>query len=208
MRAGESGEIHRTGRSITSWSRCFQNSPWRHYVSNTERERRNPRWGSVWQLSIQDKNNDNGSEATRRGSDHKRSTASMLLGNGSPGLPPSPSGPLGLPSSQTQELWWQMQTTNHEPKQKSDPKIKIHSHGKRNDNRTTEAEIKTLSALHEVCGLGAHFLRVGAPVPGHTEVPVGLLSRPCKPGACGRPAGPKTPGRVEGSPKQISTHYC
>lgn len=45
-RAGESGEIHRTGRSITSWARCFQNSPWRHYVSNTERERETPGGGA------------------------------------------------------------------------------------------------------------------------------------------------------------------
>ena len=80
-RARESGEIHRTGRSITSWSRCFQNSPQRHYISNTERERRNPRWGSGWQLRIRDKNSDNGPAATRQGSHRTGSTISLLLGN-------------------------------------------------------------------------------------------------------------------------------
>lgn len=173
-RARESGEIHRTGRSITSWSRCFQNSPQRHYISNTERQRRNPRWGSGWQLRIRDKNSDNSPAATRQGSHHTGSTISLLLGNAVPGLPllPLPMGlepwPVGFPSSQTHELWWQMQTTNHEPKQKSDPKIKIHSHGKRNDNRTTEAEIKTISALHVACGLCVYSLHVGSSVPGHT----------------------------------------
>lgn len=60
---------------------------------------------------------------------------------------------LWLPSKQpAQELRWQMEIANQEPNQKSDRKIKIHSHEKRNDNRTTETEIKTLSALHVVCG--------------------------------------------------------
>lgn len=45
-----------------------------------------------------------------------------------------------------------VETTDHEPNQKSDQKIKLHSHENRNDNRTTETEIKTRSALHVVCG--------------------------------------------------------
>lgn len=44
-------EIHRTERSITGWSRCFQNSPLRHYISNTERERRKP-GARGWQLRL------------------------------------------------------------------------------------------------------------------------------------------------------------
>lgn len=45
-------------------------------------------------------------------------------------------------------------TRNHKPWREPEVgrKIKIHSHGKSNDNRTTEAEIKTISALHGACG--------------------------------------------------------
>lgn len=59
-----------------------------------------------------------------------------------------------------------METANHEPKQKSDPEIKIQSHGKkRNDNRTTEAEIKTVAALHVAWGLCVRFVCVRPSVP-------------------------------------------
>lgn len=52
-----SGGIHRTGRSITSWSRCFQNSPQRHYIrrqreKEREREREKPQVRSMWQLRV------------------------------------------------------------------------------------------------------------------------------------------------------------
>lgn len=56
------------------------------------------------------------------------------------------------PKQPTQKLWRQMKITNQEPNQKSDRKIKIHSRENRNDNRTTETEIKTLATLHVVCG--------------------------------------------------------
>lgn len=35
----DSREIHRPERSITSWARCFQNSPWRYYYVRTQKER-------------------------------------------------------------------------------------------------------------------------------------------------------------------------
>lgn len=99
----------------------------------------------VWQLRIQNR-------------DSAASLCRNLLGN--PGrtidlgsaIVVSTGQQLWFPSSQIHEPWWQMETTNQELNQKSDRKIKIHSHEKRNDNRTTESKIKTISALHVVCG--------------------------------------------------------
>lgn len=112
-----------------------------------------------------------------------------------------------LPSSQIHELGWQLETTNHEPNQKSDRKIKTHAHRKRYDNRTTEAEIKTISALHRACGfvcvlstyqlLGSHHVRVIA----------GLLERLCKPGGLERNFVAKTSNK-SGGRKGRTTLAC
>lgn len=106
---------------------------------------------------------------------HESRPPARPLGTPCPGLPlrtlPGPGAPAALAPKQpdSHERRWQMETTNHEPKQKSAPKIKIHSHGKRNDNRTTEAEIKTVSALHVACGLCGCFVCVRASVPAARE---------------------------------------
>lgn len=85
---------------------------------------------------------------------HPRASPSVFLGNATLGFPsclPSPAAA----ESMSCDGKWKPQTKSRTRSQ--DQKIKIHSRERRNDNRTTETEIKTISALHVVCGFVCTF---------------------------------------------------
>lgn len=151
-------EMHRTERSITSWSRCFQNSPPRHYISNTERERRKPRCGAC----------DSRGSCTARDLGPRETSASVLRGNAILGTLSSDlqgRWSLRFPSSRSHELWSHVETTNQEPNQKWDRKIKIHSHKKRTITEPLRPKSKPDLLCMWYVVLCLYFLHVTSLVP-------------------------------------------
>lgn len=144
-----------------------------------------------------------------------RSPTSEFLGKASRGSPSSDShgGTRSLqfpPVPQQPNSRAVMATGNHKPWTEPEVgrKIKIHSHGKSNDNRTTEAEIKTISALHGACGFVCVLSTCQLIRSCHMQVTVGLLSLLCKTRGLERSILAKNFNKCgEGNTKQLSTYY-